>query len=111
VAAGENQTQTVVDHVRLILGELHRHVGFAGHFAAPPAQPVDGLEPPRGNQPRARIGRDALDRPLLDRCRERILQRLLGEIEIAEEADERRENPAGLGAINRLDRVYGCENS
>lgn len=57
------------------------------------------------------MGRHSLHRPLLERRRERILQRLLGEIEIAEETDQRGEDAAGLGAIDRLDRVYGWSNS
>ena len=55
--------------------------------------------------------RRAFDRPALDRGRERILQRLLGEIEIAEEADQGGEDPTGFGAVDRLDRVYGWSNS
>lgn len=77
----------------------------------PAAEPIDGLEPASRDEPRARVGGRAFDRPLLDRRRERVLKRLLGEIEVAEEADQRRQNAAGLRAVDRLDRVYGCENS
>ncbi len=48
---------------------------------------------------------------MLDRRRERVLQRLLGEIEVAEETDQGGENAAGFGAVNRLDGVYGWLNS
>lgn len=34
-----------------------------------------------------------------------LVERLLGEIEVAEEADERRENPAGLRSVDRVHRV------
>ena len=46
-------------------------------------------KPARRDQPGARVPRDAGTGPLLDRGRECVVQRLLGEIEIAEEADQR----------------------
>ena len=75
------------------------------------AQPVDRFESACRDEPRARIRRHAFERPTLDRRRERILQRLLGEIEVAEEADQGGKDASGLGAVNRLDRVYGWLNS
>ena len=42
----------------------------------------------------------AVARPLLDGGGERVVQRLLGEIEIAEQADQRGEDAARLGAID-----------
>jgi len=42
---------------------------------------------------------------------ERFLKSLLGEIEIAEEADERGEHPARFGAVDRLDQVCDWLNS
>ncbi len=48
---------------------------------------------------------------MLDRRRERVLQRLLGEIEVAEETDQGCENAAGFRAVDRLNRVYGWLNS
>ena len=38
------------------------------------------------------------------------MQRLLGEVEIAEEADERREHAARLGAVDALDRLAGARD-
>jgi hypothetical protein len=88
VTAGENQSQAVVyDVVVLDLGSLLRNIVLAGDFAASLAQPIDRAEATRRNQPRSRAGRHAFFGPALDRRRERILQRLLGEIEVAEEAD------------------------
>ena len=75
------------------------------------AQPIDRAEPARGNQPGPRAGRHTLDRPTLERRRERILKRLLGEIEVAEQADQGGQDAAGFGAVDRLDRVYGWSNS
>ena len=44
-------------------------------------------------------------RPLLHRRHERVVQRLLGQIEIAEEADEGREHAARFRAVYRIDLV------
>ena len=55
--------------------------------------------------------RCTFDRPALERRGERVLKRLLGEIEVAEQADQGCENAAGFGAVDRLDRVYGWLNS
>ncbi len=112
VATGENQPQPVVDDVVILgIAELERHIRLTRHLAARLAQPVDGLETPRGNEPGARIGRRAVHRPALHRRRERVLKRLLGEIEVAEQADQSGENATGFRAVDRLDRVYGWLNS
>ena len=111
MTTGENQTEPVVHHVMRFLRRFYRKLDFFMDFAPAPPQPVDGLEPAGRDQPRARVRGCTLDRPLLDRRRERILQRLLGEIEIAEETNQGREDTARLGAIDRLDRVYGWSNS
>ena len=66
---------------------------------------VDGLEASGRHEPRARIHGHALLRPLLDRGHEGIVQGLLSDVEIAEQADQRREDPARLGAVDRLDGI------
>ena len=66
---------------------------------------VDRLEPADRHEPGARVGRNSALRPLLQRRGERVVQRLLGAIEVAEEADERGEHAAGLGAVDPLDRL------
>src|SRR5215467_8652690 len=40
---------------------------------------------------------------MLERGAKRVVQRLLGEVEVAEQADERCEDPAGLGAVDPVD--------
>ena len=112
MATGENQPQTIVGDVIVFrVGELERHVRLTRDFPAALAQPVDRLESARGDEPRARIRWSTLDRPALERRGERVLKRLLGEIEVAEQADQGCENAAGFGAVDRLDRVYGWLNS
>src|SRR5262249_40407488 len=71
--------------------------------SAPPPERVDGLEAAGRDEPGTGIRRYALARPLLDRGPARVVQRLLGEIEVAEEADEGGEDAPGVGTIDRLD--------
>ena len=68
-----------------------------------PAQAVDRLEAPGRDEPGARIGRHAVARPLLERRAKRVVQRFLGEVEVAEQAHQRREDAARLGAVNGFD--------
>jgi hypothetical protein len=68
------------------------------------SQAIDRLEAPRRDEPRARVRGHARLRPLLQRCRDGVVQRLLGEVEITEEADERREDAARLGPVDCFDR-------
>jgi hypothetical protein len=112
VTAGEDESQAVIhDVVVLDLGSLLRYVVLARDFAAAFTQPVDRSKPSGRNQPGPRAGRRAFYGPALDRRRERILKRFLGEIEVTEEANQGGENAAGFRAVDRLDRVYGWSNS
>src|SRR5438552_19003499 len=73
----------------------------------PPAQAVDRLVAADIDQPGTRVRRDAVRRPLLHRRSKGILQALLGELEIANEADQRREDATRLVAEDRLDAGRG----
>ena len=64
--------------------------------AGAPADAVDRLEAARGDEPRHRVGGDAVARPLLDGGPERVLHRLFGEVEVAEQADQRRQHLARI---------------
>jgi hypothetical protein len=91
VAAGEDELEALVRERRLIHGVLRheRHVEEPrlrgeGALAADPVQrPVAR----RRDQPRPRARRHAVARPALRGDRERLLGGLLGEVEVAEEAD------------------------
>ena len=81
-----------------------------------PADPVDRLVASDIDQPGARIGRRIGGGPALQRDREGILQRVLGEIEIADEADQRRQRPTRLVTeyffdLARGHRTSHCENA
>jgi hypothetical protein len=112
VAAGEDQPQHVVaERIGVLVGrcDLLRDRGLGLEVALLraeqdlPAQTVDRLVPSDIDQPGARISRNAFRRPLLDRRREGFLQRLLGELEIADEADQRREDATRLLPEDPLD--------
>ena len=98
MAAREDELQALVGEGHLVHFVLR---GFGDVQLAelalerpPPPDLIDGAIPRRGDQPGRRVGRLALARPALRGRRERLLSGLLGEIEVAEEADEGRENTA-----------------
>lgn len=72
---------------------LHR--GIAGFR-------FDRLESPGGNQPGTGTLRHAIPRPALQRRGKRIVHRILRQIEITQQPNERGQNPPGLRPIKRL---------
>ncbi len=55
----------------------------------------------RGNSGTPRVA------PLVDRGRKRFLGRLFGQIEVAQEPDQRRHDPAPIRPVNGIDRGRG----
>ena len=110
MAAGEDQLQPLVGKARLLhhvlhgLGHLQQARLLGEHTVA--AQAVDRAVAGRDRQPGARIGRGAVARPALGGGRERLLSGLLGEVEVAEEADQAGENAAPLVAEDLLEQRY-----
>ena len=108
MAAGEDQLQPLVGKRRL----LHLVLHGLGHFEqacllgerAVAAQAVDRAVAGRDRQPGARIRRRAVARPALGGDRERLLSGFLGEIEVAEEADQAGEDAAPLVAEDLLEQ-------
>src|ERR1700743_2892487 len=70
---------------------------------AGPAQAVDRLASCRRRQPGARTGRDAVAAPGRERRLEGVLHRVFGQGEVADLADQRREDGAALLAEGGLD--------
>ena len=108
MAAGEDQPQPVVAHRAHLLGRARRRARAASAACGVPvvagrlpAEPVDGPVAGRGDDPAARVGRHAVDRPALDGDGERLLDRLLGEVDVAEDADQGGDDPAVLLAEDR----------
>ena len=108
MAAGEDQLQALVGERRLLQLVLHglRDVEQARlrgeRTVAPDA--VDRTMARRGHQPGARIGGGAVAGPALGGGRERLLRGFLGEVEIAEEADQGGDDSPPLVAEDLLDQ-------
>jgi hypothetical protein len=66
-------------------------------------QAVDGPGPGRRREPGAGISGGALPGPALRGDRERLLRSFLGEVEVAEEADQRSEDAAPLVAEDAVE--------
>lgn len=94
MAAGENQTQPVVLHGLHLLGggivvSRREHGHLAEQFASTrlAAHAVEGTVAGGRRDPTARVGRQAVDRPLAQGERERLLHCILGNIYLTEDAD------------------------
>ena len=113
MAAREDQAQPVVLDALFVCprrGVVDSDVGrvadvVEGIETGAPAQAVDGLEASGRHQPRARIGGHAVARPLLQRRPERVVQRFFGDVEVAEQPDQRGEHAAGVGEIDGIHRL------
>ena len=70
------------------------------------AQAVDRPVAGGDRQPGAGVGRGAVARPALGGQRERLLRGLLGEVEVAEVADQTGEDAAPLVAEDLLEQCY-----
>ena len=106
MAAGEDQAQPFVwDHVLLLrLARLQsgEQLGLRTQRAVA-ANPVDCPVPRRSQQPGGRTFGGAGDRPPLERDRNGVLKGVLGEVEVAEDADQAREHAPPLGAEDALE--------
>ena len=110
VAAREDQLQPLVLEGRLV----HRVLRCLRHLEQPrlgrqrPVAPdaVDGPVARRGHEPHRRVVGDAVARPALRRDGERLLGGLLGEVEVAEEADQGSEDASPLVAEGLLEDRY-----
>jgi hypothetical protein len=108
VAAGEYETQAIVLDTLVVVERLRvggDGVDLVGNIvdgveSRAPAYAVDGLETTGRDEPRARIVRYTIARPLLQRRLEGIVQRLFGDVEITEQADQRGEDTARLRAVD-----------
>src|SRR5436305_5086186 len=97
MAAGEDQAEAIVlDAFRvgprrgIDSGDLRVRAGLVERVEPRlPSQAVDRLEAAGRNEPGAWVRRHAVARPLLERRPERVVERLLGGIEVADQSDER----------------------
>ncbi|MNV69400.1 hypothetical protein D3C71_1623070 [compost metagenome] len=109
MAAGEDQAQAVVGQqlffawVLRVAVELHAQVRLGTVETGASAQRIDGLEAPGGNQPRPRVIGDTVALPALDGDEEGIVHGFLGQVEITQQADQRRQDAPRLPPVHRLD--------
>jgi hypothetical protein len=107
MTAGEHQLEPLIRKAHLldfILRRLaHLEQAGLGRQRAIAAKAVDRPVTRGPRQPGARIGGDPLAGPALGRNRERFLRGFLGEIEVAEKADQRGQNTAPLLAEDLLE--------
>ncbi|HEY0444324.1 MAG TPA: hypothetical protein VGC90_08890 [Candidatus Limnocylindrales bacterium] len=117
MAAGEDEAQPVVrDRAHLCCSLLRCHgreirldlrlapeqLGLLDEPTFSP-QPVDRAVAGRRDDPCAGVVGQAAVRPYLEGDDERVLNGLFGEVEVTEEADERRDRPAGFLAEQAVD--------
>jgi hypothetical protein len=104
MAADQNQPQPVVldgrivptHRIRSAVSEPPGQLGERGVKRRTPAHGIDGFEAAGRDNTRARIRGHAVARPLLHCRGERVVQGLLGEVEVAEQADQRSKNAPRL---------------
>ena len=102
VAAGEDELEAFVGNRRILhlvlrgFGHLEQP-GLGGERAVTP-DAVDRAVAGRRHQPRPRVRRRPLPRPALRGGREGLLRGFLGEVEVAEEADQGGEDASPLVA-------------
>src|SRR5579871_1993610 len=109
MAAGEDELQALVGkrrRVHLLLGTVRREQTGLGGQRPLAADGVYGSVPGRRHQPGARIAGDAVARPSCGGDSERLLCGFLGEIKVAEEADQGGEDAAPLLAEDVLEGGY-----
>ena len=109
VAAREDQCEPFVGqglHV-LLLGRLRAREQLGLVLERPgAADPVDRGVAGNGLDPGPGLSRDPGSRPPLERLGERVLYRVLGELEVAEDADQGREDTPSLVPEDALELVY-----
>jgi len=114
MAADEDQPQHVVldwfhvanlrfcaIRIEAVLDVLQR-----GVEAGPPPEVIDRLEATGRDQPGDRIVGHAVDRPRPRGCCKGVVQRLFRPVEIAEQADQRRQNPARMLPVDIFDHLF-----
>ena len=108
MATREDELQALVRDRRLVHLVLHRfrHVEQAGlrQERALAADPVDRAVARGRHEPGARVVGSSLAGPALGGDRKRLLRGFLGEVEVAEEADQAGEDAAPLVAKDLLER-------
>jgi hypothetical protein len=114
VAASEDETEAIVLHESRLLrlaevvafGREHGDLDDEFLSASLAAEPVDRSIAGRGRDPAARVGRQAVARPSAQGDGERLLDYVLGKVDVAEGADQGGDRSAGLLAEDQADRRF-----
>ena len=110
MTAGENEFESLVWKCRRVHRVLrclgHREQAGLGGQRAIAADAIDRAVARRRHQPGTGVGRSSVARPALRGDRKGLLRGFLGEIEVAEEADERSEDASPLLAEGLLQDRY-----
>ena len=119
MAAREDQAQPLVTHAQQpVLPDVRHHGHHPGLFtdlrellpAEPgPPQPVDRAVPGRSEQPGHWVVRYGVA-PLAQRECTSILQRILGEFEVAEHVDQSCEHPGPVFQVDLLQPRFGVHS-
>jgi hypothetical protein len=88
------------------LGRQHGYLAEELLAASLAAQAVDGSIAGSGRDPAARVGRQAVARPGAQGDGERLLDCVLGEVDVAEGADQDGDRSTGLLAEDPADRRF-----
>lgn len=125
VAAREDESKSIIGDGHVVVryvyaGAVRRGVGavrldgrltrqFLGLVAQPPAAPeaIDGAVAGRGHDPRGGVHGQSPFRPRLDGRHERLLDGLLGKVEVAQDADQGRDRSPLLVAEQPVDDLAG----
>src|SRR5439155_18030167 len=105
MAAREHELQPFVGNRHLVHVVLRFLLELGDELREMPLapQPVDRLASRSDREPRTRVPRQAVSRPRLERSRERVLERVFGELDVAQVADQRRDDSAVLLAEDLLE--------
>jgi hypothetical protein len=107
VAAGEDQPQSIVALRRVISHEVSFQLSEFVPEASLAPQLIDGFPTGGRQQPGGWFLRNAFVGPVLDGFEQRLLHQLFGEVEVAQDPDQRRGQPTGLVSKDRGQRGVG----
>src|SRR6185369_1312341 len=116
MTAGKNQTQAIIFKaiikailfIGLFRGtqlrfEISREFVLGRIKSCPSTQSINGFESGRRNQPRSWCAGYATRRPHAERSRKGFVHRLLGQIKIAQQADQSGQDSSRLNAIKGVE--------
>src|SRR5215510_16613026 len=120
MTADKDQAQPIILKVVLFIGpfrrtplrfEISHELVLRRIKSCPSTQSINGFESGRRNQPWSRGSGHSTPRPQAQRSRKGFMHRLLGKINITEQANQSREDSSRILAIKRVEQfayLLGC---